>query len=85
MIFCQCSEGIDANQATGGGDDMGMINSIAKEYIGVIDRIRNGSFSGKRDLHWLEGQRGLLHDQLERLAGKHVTVAAARKLAARSR
>jgi hypothetical protein len=73
------------SRATGGGDDVGMINSIAKEYIGVIDRIRNGSFSGKRDLHWLEGQRGLLHRQLCELAGKAVTVATARKLAARSR
>ena len=64
---------------------MAMVRSIAQEYLDVIYKIGHGEFRGKRELHWLEGQRGLLHDQLERLTGKRMTVAVARRLAARSR
>jgi len=64
---------------------MAMIGSVAREYLDVIYKIGHAQFRGKSDLRWLEGQRRMLHDQLERLIGKHVTVAIARRLAARSR
>jgi hypothetical protein len=43
------------------------------------------NFKDKHEQHWLEGQRGLLHSQLEQLTGQPVTAAVAQQLAARSR
>jgi len=48
---------------------------LAKEYIETIDRIQYGCYSEKSELHYLEGQRALLHAQLSELAGYQVTVA----------
>jgi len=45
---------------------------LAREYIETIDRIQYGCYS---ELHYLEGQRALLHAQLSELAGYQVTVA----------
>jgi hypothetical protein len=58
-----------------------MIGSIAREYVDVIDRIRYGQFVSTDELHYLEGQRALLHEQLMELLGREVTVREARVLA----
>ena len=62
-----------------------MSANLAREYLDIIDKIRYGQFRDKKHLHWLEGQRAVLHNQLERATGKSVTVAMARRMAARSR
>ena len=62
-----------------------MLNSLAKEYLWMIDRIRWGEFRNTRELRWLEGQRALLHQQMTELLGRPVDMQTARRLAARSR
>ena len=64
---------------------MGMTNSIAKEYINVVDRIRTGNYRNRQTLAWLERERTTLHQQLRELCGGAVSMAKARKLSARSR
>jgi hypothetical protein len=66
-------------------DKTQLIGAIAQEYLSVIDRLRWGEFTDKREQRWLEGQRALLHQQLVELTGRQVTVQMARQLAARSR
>jgi len=63
---------------------MGLIASIAKEYLDVIDRIERGGLS-PRQYRDLDQERVVLHRQLEELTGQRVTVAVARRLAASSR
>ena len=46
-----------------------MLESLAREYLEVIDKIRYSEFADEEELRWLEGQRGLLHDQLCDLLG----------------
>jgi len=46
-----------------------MLVSVAREYLAVIDRIRYSEFEDDAELRWLEGQRGVLHDQLCDLLG----------------
>lgn len=40
-----------------------VLESLAREYLDIIDRIRYSDFADQNELRWLEGQRGLLHDQ----------------------
>jgi hypothetical protein len=62
-----------------------MLGSLAREYLDVIERLRWGEFRDKQEQRWLEGQRGLLHRQLEQVSGERVTVRKARRWATRSR
>jgi len=64
---------------------MAMRNSVAREYLQVVDKIRNGGFHGKRELQDLTRQKATLHKQLNELCGHRVTVAEARQLARRRR
>lgn len=62
-----------------------MIGQIATEYLWTIDQIRYGQFRDKKHLRYLEGQRGLLHQQMVELLDRPVTMETVRRLAARSR
>jgi len=54
--------------------------AIAEDYLETIDRIRYAQFSSHSELHWLEGQRALLHQQLVELLGHSPTVREVRTL-----
>lgn len=41
-----------------------MLVSLAREYVQTIDMIGGGRFKTNTELHDLEGQRGMLHEQL---------------------
>ena len=61
------------------------MGQIASEYLWIIDQIRYGQFRDKQHLHYLEGQRAVLHQQLVELLGQPVDIETARRLATRSR
>ena len=44
--------------------------SLAREYLDTIRQIENGQFGSRQQLHELEGNRSVLHDQLQRAIGK---------------
>jgi hypothetical protein len=64
---------------------MAMRNSVAREYLQVADKIRNGSFHGQKELQDLTRQKATLHKQLNELCGHTVSMAEARQVARRWR
>jgi len=64
---------------------MAMKNSVAREYLQVVDAIRNGSFHSRKALQRLTRQKTTLHRQLNELCKHQVTVAEARQIARRRR
>lgn len=46
-----------------------MLESLAHEYLEIIDRIQYGDFADRDELQWLAGQRAVIHDQICNLLG----------------
>jgi hypothetical protein len=46
--------------------------SLAREYLDTIRQIENGQFGSRQQLHELESNRSVLHDQLQRAIGKRI-------------
>jgi len=39
------------------------VKSLAKEYLDIISKIKSGMYY--EETHWLEGERSVLHEQIE--------------------
>ena len=64
---------------------MAMKNSVAREYVQVVDAIRGGDFHSRKALQRLTRQKATLHRQLNELCKHQVSLQEARQLARRRR